>query len=121
MACAGTSHLVAYVTPDLVDIPAAVRELSSLVPEYMVPEIIIPLKDLPSLPNGKVNRRGLPEPDFSATAQTDYLPPRNSIEEEIQYAWHEVLPLPCFSTHANKLCSTTFQQDVLQAMNDGSN
>ena len=85
------------MTPDLVDIPAAVRELSSLVPEYMVPEIIIPLKDLPSLPNGKVNRRGLPEPDFSATAQVDYLPPRNSIEEEIQYAWHEVQPPSCSS------------------------
>ena len=87
---------MAYVTPDLVDIPAAVRELSSLVPEYMVPEIIIPLKDLPSLPNGKVNRRGLPEPDFSATAQVDYNPPRNSIEEEIQYAWHEVVPCPLY-------------------------
>lgn len=81
---------MAYVTPDLVDVGAAVKELSTLVPEYMVPEIVIPMKDLPSLPNGKVNRRGLPEPDFSATAQADYLPPRNSIEEEIQYAWHEV-------------------------------
>ena len=69
------------MTPDIVDIPAAVRELSQNVPEYMVPEIIIPLKELPSLPNGKVNRRGLPEPDFSATAQTDYTAPRNGIEE----------------------------------------
>lgn len=76
----------------MVDVPAAVRALSALVPEYMVPEIIMPLKALPSLPNGKVNRRALPEPDFSATAQIDYIPPRNGLEEEIQYAWHEVLP-----------------------------
>ena len=90
----GTSHLVSYVTPEVVDIPAVVRELSQNVPEYMVPEIIMPLRALPTLPNGKVNRRGLPEPDFSTTAQVDYMAPRNDIEEEIQDAWHEVKLFP---------------------------
>ena len=90
LSLVGTSHLVSYVTPEVVDIPAVVRELSQNVPEYMVPEIIMPLRALPTLPNGKVNRRGLPEPDFSTTAQVDYMGPRNDIEEEIQETWHEV-------------------------------
>ena len=87
---AGISHLVAYVTPDLIDQAEVIRELSQMVPEYMVPEVMVPMAALPSLPNGKINRRGLPEPDFSQTAQHDYVAPQNSIEEEIQDAWHEV-------------------------------
>lgn len=88
----GTSHLVAYVTPDLIDQDEVIRELSQMVPDYMVPEVMVPMAALPSLPNGKINRRGLPEPDFSQTAKQDYVAPHNAIEEEIQDAWHEVSP-----------------------------
>ena len=51
---AGTSHLVAYVTPDLIDQDEVIRELSQMVPEYMVPEVMVPMAALPSLPNGKI-------------------------------------------------------------------
>lgn len=81
---------MAYVTPDLIDQDEVIRELSSMVPEYMVPEVMVPMAALPSLPNGKINRRGLPEPDFTIAAKHDYIAPRNAIEEEIQDAWHEV-------------------------------
>ncbi|WP_273940849.1 non-ribosomal peptide synthetase [Kutzneria chonburiensis] len=56
-------RIVAYVvgTPD----PAAAREL---LPEYMVPAAYVRLDALPLLPNGKIDRKALPAPDFTAGA-----------------------------------------------------
>ncbi|MEL6553016.1 MAG: amino acid adenylation domain-containing protein [Cyanobacteria bacterium J06621_11] len=38
--------------------------LQKTLPNYMLPSIIIPLKALPLLPNGKINRKALPDPVF---------------------------------------------------------
>ena len=56
----------------------------------MVPEIIVPMAQLPALPNGKVNRKGLPPPDFTHVARRKYVGPHNLNEEHIQEIWHEV-------------------------------
>ena len=58
--------------------------------DYMVPELIIPMAHLPALPNGKVNRKGLPAPDFTHVARRKYVGPHNLNEEHIQDIWHEV-------------------------------
>ena len=58
--------------------------------EYMVPDIIMPLEELPRLPNGKINRRALPEPDFQQRQQQDYSTPSNEVEQRIQQIWQEV-------------------------------
>jgi acyl carrier protein len=58
-------QLVAYVvavngtTPDATAIR---RELSTRLPEYMVPGLFVVLESLPMLPNGKIDRKRLPEP-----------------------------------------------------------
>ena len=88
---AGNNHLVAYVTPEDADVDAAVEDMKQNVPEYMVPEVITKLAALPLLPNGKVNRRGLPEPKFGeAPSAQAYVAPRSRVEERIQATWHEV-------------------------------
>lgn len=56
----------------------------------MVPEIVMPLDELPRLPNGKINRRGLPEPDFSNRDQSDFAEPKGEAEQRIQEIWQEV-------------------------------
>ncbi|PPK68804.1 non-ribosomal peptide synthetase [Actinokineospora auranticolor] len=59
-------RLVAYVSPDDVD-PRELRDdLSSRLPPYMVPAAVMALDALPLTPHGKVDRRALPEPDFSS-------------------------------------------------------
>ncbi|MFG2592083.1 amino acid adenylation domain-containing protein [Streptomyces sp. NPDC048438] len=61
----GRRRLVAYaVTGDPALRPAALRDvLAETLPHYMVPGVVVVLDDLPLLPNGKVDRRALPEPE----------------------------------------------------------
>ncbi|MEU8625017.1 amino acid adenylation domain-containing protein [Streptomyces sp. NPDC048669] len=60
----GDRRLVCYaVTGDPALRPVALRDaLAGSLPHYMVPGAVVVLDELPLLPNGKVDRRALPEP-----------------------------------------------------------
>ncbi|MFC4065293.1 amino acid adenylation domain-containing protein [Actinoplanes subglobosus] len=62
-------RLVAY----LVGAPAVdpAESLARTLPEHMVPAAFVGLDDLPLSPNGKLDRRRLPAPDFAALAGDD--------------------------------------------------
>ena len=64
----------------------------SRLPDYMIPSAFIQLASLPLSPNGKVDRKALPLPDWSASSgQEDYVPPRTPTEEILAGAWMEIL------------------------------
>ena len=68
------------------------RHLALQVPEYMVPNVIMPLAALPLTPSGKVNRRGLPLPEWGRRRlKTPFVGPRNSIEQKLCELWSEIL------------------------------
>lgn len=56
----------------------------------MVPTIYIQLDEMPLTPNGKIDRKALPEPDVSAGTQN--VPPENRLEENCLRIASEVLP-----------------------------
>ncbi|MEU3626772.1 non-ribosomal peptide synthetase [Amycolatopsis coloradensis] len=59
-------RLVAYVSPGDVD-PRALRDdLAARLPLYMVPAAVLALDALPLTQHGKIDRKALPEPDFSS-------------------------------------------------------
>ncbi len=62
----GVKRLVAYYTAKGVDIrigaEALRSQLSTLLPDYMMPAAFIQLDQMPVTPNGKLDRRGLPAP-----------------------------------------------------------
>ncbi|MCI3933797.1 non-ribosomal peptide synthetase [Streptomyces sp. AN091965] len=79
-----------------VDLTAAVssRELrrfvSDRLPEFMVPSVFVMLDRLPLDPNGKLDRKALPEPEFTGS---DYRAPRNEVEEVLAGVYSDVLGL----------------------------
>ncbi|UPW03322.1 amino acid adenylation domain-containing protein [Rhodococcus pyridinivorans] len=63
----GVTRLVGYVTPDGDVDPAVVRAaVAERLPDYMVPAVVLVLDAFPVTANGKVDRKALPEPDFSS-------------------------------------------------------
>jgi amino acid adenylation domain-containing protein/non-ribosomal peptide synthase protein (TIGR01720 family) len=86
-------HLVAYFVPqqDSIENADIRRFLSERLPEYMIPSIFVALETLPLLPNGKVDRRALPEPGKLKGDEASYIAPRNEIEKTISTIWQAVL------------------------------
>ena len=61
----GDARLVAYLTAQPGSAPGAEdlrTHLKATLPAYMVPALFVTLEALPRSPNGKIDRRGLPEP-----------------------------------------------------------
>ncbi|MEU2181870.1 amino acid adenylation domain-containing protein [Streptomyces thermolilacinus] len=88
---AGHRRLVGYVVTGADT--AAVRErLADVLPEHMVPSLLLALDELPLTPHGKVDRKALPAPDF-ATTHTGGAP-RSDAERILCEVLAEVLGLP---------------------------
>jgi len=64
--------------------------LRKKVPEYMIPTYFVKLDKIPLTPNGKLDRRSLPEPNLDISLN-EYEAPRNKIEEKLSKVWCEVL------------------------------
>ncbi|MEU4091796.1 non-ribosomal peptide synthase/polyketide synthase [Streptomyces sp. NPDC026673] len=88
-------QLVGYVVPaeGRTADPAALRaHVAATLPEYMVPAAVVVLERLPLLSNGKLDRKALPAPDF--TAGTGGRRPGNDTERTLCGLVAEVLGLP---------------------------
>ncbi|MFC6686534.1 MupA/Atu3671 family FMN-dependent luciferase-like monooxygenase [Jhaorihella thermophila] len=88
----GDMRLVGYVTTSApVAEDALRRHLARQLPEAMVPAHIVTLASFPLTPNGKIDRKALPDP---ATRRTDPEPaqePANDVERQIAEIWTRIL------------------------------
>jgi amino acid adenylation domain-containing protein len=87
----GDKRLVAYVVGSA-ETEALRAHLRQSLPEYMVPQAIVPLDRLPLNANGKVDRKALPAPEYGGAGET-YVAPRTPTEEVLAGIWAEVLGL----------------------------
>src|SRR5262249_17734959 len=71
-----------YVSAAPLDQTAIAKRLSKELPQYMVPSALVALPAMPLTPNGKPDRRALPEPQWSTT--DNYAPPRDAREERLR-------------------------------------
>ena len=76
-----TTH--SKTTAEGVDLSAIRRSLLSALPEYMVPKELIVLDEFPLTPNGKIDRKALPEPDGSGLSRREYEAPEGELEEAL--------------------------------------
>ena len=92
----GEKGLVAYVTArdpsgGVLHAQELRAHLTPVLPQYMVPKAFVVLDRLPVSPNGKLDRRGLPMPQFGAYARAQYEPPQGEVEEILATLWQELL------------------------------
>jgi acyl carrier protein len=60
-------------------------------PDYMVPVAWIELGELPRTPQGKVDRKALPDPVWGESPSRVYEEPRDEIEQRMAAIWQRVL------------------------------
>ena len=87
--------LAAYVAPP-VGAPAPAADdlrawMRERLPEHMVPAAFVAMEAFPLTTSGKVDRRALPQPDFSAAAAQAYVAPETPTEETLAAIWAELL------------------------------
>lgn len=90
-------YLVAYfvqIQGQTVTVEQLRTFLQDQLPDYMIPSAFVQMESFPLTPNGKVNRRTLPEPTTSRPelAQT-FVAPRTPTEEILAGIWRDVLGL----------------------------
>ena len=68
------------------------QALRAKLPEYMVPSALVVLEALPLTANGKLDRKALPMPEGSSSAE-EYVAPRTPVEEVLAGIYGEVLKL----------------------------
>ncbi|MCF8568746.1 amino acid adenylation domain-containing protein [Gordonia sp. HY002] len=87
----GGEHLVAYVAGapgELLDLDAIRSAIATPLPEYMRPTVWMPLDEIPLNSAGKIDRKSLPAPEFSAG---EYVAPETADEEAVAGAFADVL------------------------------
>jgi iturin family lipopeptide synthetase A len=86
----GVSYLCAYLVSKTEISISELREyLAVKLPDYMVPSYFMQIERIPLNPNGKVDRRALPEPELKA--QQTYVAPETEVEEKLVEIWSEIL------------------------------
>jgi amino acid adenylation domain-containing protein len=92
-----TADLVAFAVPDAGAklVRSALRiSLLELLPDYMVPAVVVPTPSLPLTPTGKVDHSALSEMASEATERgAPPTPPRDELESALAGIWREALDL----------------------------
>jgi len=99
----GERRLVAYIVPVARPAPSVSqlrRALMTKLPEYMVPSAFVMLDKLPLAPNGKLDRRALPEPGHDRpNLEVPFVAPRTPVEKTLAAVWAEVLGVEAVGIH----------------------
>lgn len=90
----GPKRLIAFVTGSSAHVPIVLEHCRSCLPAAMWPFAVIPLQQLPQLPNGKVDVKRMPPVDWADLLAggdaAEYVPPQNQLEQEMQDLWMQV-------------------------------
>ena len=89
----GAKRLVGYVTPASTEAAEIQAHCRTLLVPAMVPSVVVALDAFPLLPNGKVDVKALPAPDWGAAGAEEYVAPANDMEAMIQQIWMDALQL----------------------------
>ena len=87
-------YLVAYYTlnseKENISDATILNAISKVLPEYMLPSILIPMESFPLTINGKLDKRSLPDPSLHWSSEI-YVAPQTETEMELCFIWEELL------------------------------
>ncbi|MDG3044588.1 condensation domain-containing protein [Bacillus sp. B6(2022)] len=78
------------------------HNLKDILPDYMVPSLLIELNELPLTPNGKVDQKRLPPPEWRQE-EVETAIDKAATEEEcvLEKVWSQLLGVPSIGVHDN--------------------
>ena len=83
-------------------VPALRDYLRERLPEYMVPSTIVVMDSLPLTPSGKIDRRGLPDPErVRPELESAFIEPSSEAEAILAQIWAELLGVDRVGAHDN--------------------
>jgi amino acid adenylation domain-containing protein len=91
----GDKRLVAYYTGSKkLNSSSGFQSLRSKLPDYMIPSVFSHLEKFPLTPNGKIDRKALPQPGAKRPLLAhDFIAPQTAIEKRLTSLWCELLEL----------------------------
>ncbi len=96
-------NIIAYLVPapGVLLTPAELRgALLQTLPDYMVPAAFVMIDALPTTPNGKLDRKALPAPDWAVARKTrDSVPPETPTQITLARIWESVLKIEHVGIH----------------------
>ncbi|TNC71366.1 AMP-binding protein, partial [Janthinobacterium lividum] len=90
------AYWIAAAGADAGDLRAA---LAAVLPAYMLPSAFVRLDAFPLSPNGKLERRALPEAEQELLATACYSAPQGAVEEGMAQIWQDLLGLSQVGRH----------------------
>ncbi|MED7789602.1 amino acid adenylation domain-containing protein, partial [Francisella sp. 19X1-34] len=86
-------YLVGYYVSDEESLTQEeiLNQLSKVLPEYMIPSVLVEIESMPLTINGKLDRKALPEPEF--VNEDNYVAPTTELETTLCNIFAEVLGL----------------------------
>lgn len=90
----GEKVLVAYYTKDnetIIDKTGLREYLQRKLPEYMVAGFFVELETIPLTPNGKIDRKSLPNVTGEDLIRREYVAPGNETEKKLVEIWQQIL------------------------------
>lgn len=83
--------LAAYFTANCdIDIEDLKKEIGKSLTPYMIPKVFVKISEIPLTPNGKVNKKALPEPEIKAS-ESKGRKPQNENQEKLYEIYKKVL------------------------------
>ena len=101
----GDKCLVAYIVFEA-DCTSKIHDLNHFLadklPAYMIPQHYMILDSLPKTPNGKLDRKALPKPEYDRSeAGVEYVAPQTPVEIMLHAHWAAVLEMETIGVHDN--------------------
>ncbi|MEI7725470.1 MAG: amino acid adenylation domain-containing protein [Bacteroidota bacterium] len=96
----GRKFLSGYFISNVPVDPVKIKEQLGIdLPEYMIPPFLMQIEKMPLTPNGKIDRKNLPEPDRSQNETKEFVAPAGATEKSLAGMWKQILGIDQVSSN----------------------